>query len=118
MFTVLFYKTEKGIEPAKEFIEEIRNKGGKNSKINFSKINDYIKVLENLGLSAKLPFIRHIKDDIWEIRPLNNRIFFGAWIDNCFVLLHGFIKKSQKTPRHEIERAVLEFNDFKRRYKS
>lgn len=116
MFTVIFYKTEKGVEPARVFIDQIKKNGGKNSKINSSKIDDYIKILEDLGLSAKLPYIKHIKDDIWEIRPLKNRIFFGAWIDNYFVLLHGFIKKSQRTPRHEIERAVLEFNDFKRRY--
>jgi len=117
LFVVIFYKTEKGVEPAREFVDGIRNAGGKNSKINFSKINDYIKILEHKGLSAKLPYIKHIIGDIWELRPLRNRIFFGAWINDYFVLLHGFHKNSQKTPKREIKRAISEFEDFKRRNK-
>jgi len=115
LFVVVFYKTEKGIEPAREFIEGIRKPGGKNSKINFSKVNDYIKILERIGLGAKLPYIKHLENEIWELRPLRNRILFGACRNNVFVLLHGFVKKSQKTPRREIEKAFLEFEDFKRR---
>ena len=115
MFKVIFYKTENGVEPARDFVDGIRTGGGKNSRINFSKINDYIKILEYKGLGANLPFIKHIEGDIWELRPLKNRIFFGAWLGDTFVLLHGFRKKSNKTPKREIILAVQEFNDFKRR---
>ena len=34
---------------------------------------------------------------------------------DCFVLLHCFIKKTNKTPHSEIEKAKKEFEDFKRR---
>ena len=49
------------------------------------------------------------------IRPLRERIFFVAWVDDSFVLLHQFMKKSQKTPLREIEKAKREFADLTER---
>lgn len=40
--------------------------------------------------------MKHIDGEIWELRPLRDRIFFVAWVDDSFVLLHQFMKKSQK----------------------
>jgi len=40
---------------------------------------------------------------------------FVAWIDGSFVLLHHFVKKTQKTPRREIEKAKRELQDLKER---
>ena len=59
-----------------------------------------------------MPFVKHIDGDLWELRPLSNRIFFFYWKDNRFVLLHHFIKKSQKTPAKEIQQAKLKLKDF------
>ena len=42
-------------------------------------------------------------------------IFFVAWVDDSFVLLHQFMKKSQKTPLREIEEAKREFADLTER---
>ena len=61
--------------------------------------------------------MKHIEGRIWELRPLNNRIFFFYWQDNKFVLLHHLIKKSQKTPTKEIERARSNLKDFLERSK-
>ena len=55
------------------------------------------------------------EDEIWELRPLRNRILFVAWVDGSFVLLHHFVKKTQKTPRREIEKAKRELKDLKER---
>ena len=55
------------------------------------------------------------EDEIWELRPLRNRILFVAWFDGSFVLLHHFVKKTQKTPRREIEKAKRELKDLKER---
>ena len=52
------------------------------------------------------------KSEIWELRPGNNRIFYFCYNDNIFVLLHYFRKKSQKTPRHEINKAKAKRNDY------
>ena len=43
------------------------------------------------------PFIKHLEGDIWELRPLRDRILFAAWLDDGFILLHHFVKKTQKT---------------------
>ena len=59
-----------------------------------------------------LKITKHIDEDIWELRPGNNRIFYFFCEDNNFVLLHSFRKKSQKTPHREIEKAKTERNDY------
>lgn len=46
---------------------------------------------------------------------MRDRILFVAWHDNTFVLLHHFMKKTQKTPIREIEKAKRELADFKER---
>lgn len=55
---------------------------------------------------------KYLEDGIWELRPGNNRIFYFFFQENTFVLLHQFRKKSQKTPKHEIERAKRERDDY------
>lgn len=55
---------------------------------------------------------KHLDEDIWELRPGNNRVFYFYYKDNKFVLLHYFRKKSQKTPKREIDRAKAERDDY------
>lgn len=43
------------------------------------------------------------------------RIFYFTYCDNKFILLHGFIKKTMKTPESELERARKYMKDYKRR---
>ncbi|MGI6444144.1 MAG: type II toxin-antitoxin system RelE/ParE family toxin [Candidatus Ozemobacteraceae bacterium] len=61
--------------------------------------------------------MKHIEGEIWELRPLRDRIFFFAWQKNCFVLLHCFIKKTQKTPAKEISQAKRNMQSFIERNK-
>lgn len=61
------------------------------------------------------PYIKHLEADIWELRPIRDRILFVAWKGNSFVLLHHFVKKTQKTPRREIEKAKRELDDLRKR---
>ncbi|MBQ5684470.1 MAG: type II toxin-antitoxin system RelE/ParE family toxin, partial [Clostridia bacterium] len=53
--------------------------------------------------------------DLWELRPGRRRVLYFYHKDNTYVLLHSFIKKTQKTPRREIEKAKRERNDYLRR---
>lgn len=105
---ILFYKDPKGNEPVLDFIRELSRKNDKDSRVNLNKINDYIQMLSKYGTKIGEPYIKHLDGEIWEIRPLRNRIFFVAWVDGSYVLLHQFIKKSQKTPKREIEQAKRE----------
>lgn len=115
MYSVRFYKDRNGREPLKEYLSELGSKTDKNSRVNFNKIRDYIKILSEYGTRAGEPFVKHIKGEIWELRPLRNRILFFAYDGEQFILLSHFIKKTQKTPSSEIEKAQRLISDYKER---
>ncbi|MBR2280302.1 MAG: type II toxin-antitoxin system RelE/ParE family toxin [Ruminococcus sp.] len=113
MYKVEFYKNKDGKEPVKEYIIELSLKKDKNSRINLNKIRDYIKTLSEYGTRAGEPYVKHLDGDIWELRPLRNRILFFGYDGNRFILLSHFIKKTQKTPRREIDKAQRLMKDYK-----
>lgn len=118
MYSVKFYKDKNGREPLKEYLQELGSRTDKNSRINFTKIRDYIKVLSEYGTRAGEPFVKHLSGEIWELRPLRNRIMFFAYDGKQFILLSHFIKKTQKTPRKEIEKAQSLINEYRERSKN
>ena len=75
----------------------------------------YIELLQNNGTRQPDNITKHIEENIWELRPGNNRVFYFYYENNTFVLLHHFRKKTQKTPQREIEQAKAERNDYLRR---
>lgn len=112
---IYFYRDKSGKEPVLEYLKELLSQNGKDSRIKAAKIQDYINILSEHGTKIAEPYIKHIEGEIWELRPLRDRIFFVAWVNNSFVLLHHFMKKTQKTPNKEIEKAKRELNDLKER---
>ena len=115
MYTIFFYREKDGSRPVADYILELASKKDKNSRVKFNKIQDYIKALKEFGLQLKEPYIKHLDGEIWELRPLRDRILFVAWHNGSFVLLHHFMKKTQKTPRspaREIEKAKRELQDL------
>ncbi len=114
-YSIYFYKNKQGEEPVRKYLYELAKNKDKDSRIKLNKIRDYVKILEIYGTRAGEPYIKHIDGDIWELRPLRDRIFFVAWINNSFVLLHQFMKKTQKTPKREIKQAQKEYEDLKKR---
>lgn len=115
MHNIIFYKDKNGKEPIYEYLKALSQRDDKDSRIKLTKIQDYIKALATYGTSAGEPYIKHLDGDIWELRPLRDRVLFAAWVDSGFVLLHHFMKTTQKTPRREIIRARKELADFKER---
>ena len=105
MYQVHFYQDSSGHQPVKEYIQELEREKSKDSRIKLNKIRDYIKVLELKGTRAGEPFVKHLEDEIWELRPLRDRILFAAWVNESFVLLSHFVKKTQKTPKEKIKLA-------------
>lgn len=114
-YSIYFYKNKKGEEPVRKYLYELAKNKDKDSRIKLNKIRDYVKILEIYGTRAGEPYIKHIDGDIWELRPLRDRIFFVAWVNNSFVLLHQFMKKTQKTPKREIKQAQKEYEDLQKR---
>lgn len=117
MYEIHFYKNRKGEQPVRDYIMSLDGKNGKDARIKATKIRDYIKALSIYGLSLDTNYIKPIKNEenLWELRPLKDRIFFVTWNETGFVLLHHFQKKTQKTPVREIEQALREIEDLKRR---
>lgn len=112
MHPIYFYKDRNGNEPVKEYLQELANKNDKDSRIKLNKIRDYVKALNLYGKQLGEPYIKHLDGDIWELRPIRDRILFVAWHEGGFVLLHQFMKKTQKTPAREIEQAKRELADL------
>lgn len=115
MYRVEFYKDKDGNEPVKEYISSLASKNDKDSRINLNKIRDYIKTLSEYGTRAGEPYVKHIEGEIWELRPLRNRILFFGYDGDRIILLSHFIKKTQKTPQREIDKAKRLMKDHKER---
>lgn len=115
MYDIYFYRDSRGNQPVLDYLRELEGRKDKDSRIKFNKIGDYIEALSKYGTQLTEPYIKHLEGEIWELRPLRDRIIFVAWHDKSFVLLHYFTKKTQKTPRREIEKAKRELEDLKTR---
>ena len=117
MFNVFFYSDKNGIEPVFEYIKDLANKNDKDSRIKATKIGDYIKYLKRMGHKAREPYVKHLDEEIYELRPIRDRILYAAWDGNSFILLHIFLKDTQKTPKREIEQAKRNLADYRERIK-
>jgi len=117
MFHIMFYRDKNGNSEIIDFLDELQKKGktSKTDRVNRIKILAYLQALKEYGTHIGQPIVKHIEGSLWELRPLKNRIFFFCWKEDTFVLLHHFIKKSQKTPEKEIEKARLRQKDFLKR---
>ena len=117
MYEIDFYEDNRGNSDVADFIKELREKSrtSKEARINFNKVVAYIDILEEMGTWIGEPFAKYLDGEIWELRPLNNRILFAGYKNNTYVLLHHFLKKTNKTPQREIDRAKRELDDYRRR---
>lgn len=117
MYEIEFYETEDGKCPIWDFLEALRFKAptNKDARIQHKQASLYIELLQQNGAHMNAEITKHLDDGIWELRPGNNRIFYFFCQNDTYVLLHQFRKKSQKTPKREIEKAKAERNDYLRR---
>ena len=115
MYEVVFYKDKNGKSEIEDYLLKLQKKNNKDSRIKFNKISAYLDMLSMHGTSIGEPYIKHLDSDIWELRPLRDRILFAYWENNKFVLLSVFMKQTQKTPQREIEKAKRYLKDFKKR---
>jgi phage-related protein len=93
-----FFVTAAGQEPVRGWLNEL----GKTDRV---RIGGDIRTIE-LGWPIGMPVCKPLKMGLYEVRTnLDDRIariLFGIE-DGKMVLLHGFIKKSQKTPKDDLE---------------
>lgn len=95
--SVSFFKTETGREPVREWLKSLPREFRRN-------IGEDIKAVQ-FGWPLGMPLVRKLDRDLWEVRVRLPdgiaRVMFTASEDRM-VLLHGFIKKSQKTPGDDL----------------
>ena len=114
MFDIKFYEDKDGNAPIVGYIKDLDNKAptSKTARVRLKKIYEYLNVLSQYGTIAGMPYVKHIDGDIWELRPTNDRVFFFYWKDKQYLMLHQFIKKTNKTPQREIEQAKRNMADY------
>ena len=114
MYTVEFYETQDGECQVWDFLEGLRIKAAtnKDARIQHKQASLYIELLQQNGTHLNENITKHLEDGIWELRPGNHRVFDFFFQDDVFVLLHQFRKKSQKTPKREIEKPKRERDDY------
>ena len=115
MYRIKFYRSRDGKKPVLEYLRGLTKKNDKDSRIKANKIRDYIKTLNHYGTAIGEPYIKKVDGDIWELRPLQDRILFAAWVGKSFLLISHFVKKTQKTPRREIEKAKRLLDEYRER---
>lgn len=117
MFKVNFYYDKNDKSDVLDWLIELSSKKSKDVRINRNKILAYIKILQEHGVSIGEPICKHLSGDIWELRPLSNRILLFYHNRDQYVLLSQFVKKTNKTPKQEIEKAENRMKDYIERHK-
>jgi len=112
-YKVLFYETEIGGRPTREFLNSLPLKVR-------AKISKWIEKLEEYGPDLPRPYADIVRGKIRELRVIfastQYRLlyfFYGKYI----VITHGFIKKTDKVPDIELEKAQNLMRDFELRIK-
>ena len=111
---VLYYQTESGHEPVAEFIDDLPLPVQQ-------KVFSVFELVETRGM-LPYPYSRDIKG-VKKLRELRigfagniYRIFYFPHRDRNLILVHGFTKRSQKTPRREIETAANRMKHYLERH--
>lgn len=118
MYVVEYYESSSGNIPLKDFLLSVNKKDIRK----LSKIKHYFNMLEEYGPKINENFqkgsSKKLRENLFELRPDNNRILFFYCTRKKIVLLHGFTKKTNKTPKKEIEKAINEMKDYIERHKN
>ena len=112
-FEIILYTKENGDKPVEEFIDSLDVK--MKAKVLFG-----IKLLKVNGNELREPHTKPIGNGIFELREqqANNisRVLYFFTIGRKIILTNGFIKKTQKTPRNEIDTAEQYRKNYLERY--
>ena len=107
---VRFFKSDAGNEPVREWLQSLTATEKKT-------IGEDVKTVQ-YGWPLGMPLVAHLGSDIWEVRiRLETRIvrILFALDGHTMVLLHGFIKKQQKTPKPDLDLAIERLKRLRRK---
>ena len=108
-FQVEFYETADGKVPTQKFLDSLE------PKMN-AKMVGLMEILEEKGTLLREPYSAPLEDGIFELRAVQgsniSRALFFFYLQGRIIITHGFIKKTQKTPKAQIELAKKYRADF------
>jgi len=111
LWVIDFYTDEDGHNPVQAYVESLPAKAQ-------AKILHVLTLLETFGIQLREPHTKALTGyrNLFELRIKQGsdiyRVFYFHWIDQHFVLLHGFTKKSNQTPRTEIAKALKRRDNY------
>ena len=112
MYEVIFYADKRGRYPADEFLDDLQ------PKIR-AKVEKWMEKLEEEGPNLPRPFADIIRGKIRELRIVfgsNYYRFLYFFFGKKIVITHGFLKKTDRIPIREVQRAEGMMQDFLQRY--
>ena len=99
-FEIVFYESENGEKPVEIFLDSL------NPKMR-AKMLRSILIIKEYGYQTRMPYSEELEDGIFELRAKVgsdiSRVLYFFMVGRKVILTNGFIKKTQKTPREEIE---------------
>ena len=112
MFEIEFYQLPNGKKPVEEFLDSLDKKMRAKAIYGLS-------ILEEYGNTLREPHSKSMGDGLFELRIKFagdiSRIFYFFVVDNKIILTNGFIKKTLKTPKAELDLAKKYKADYERR---
>jgi len=112
LLEIEIYETEDGRIPFMEHLESL------DPKMRAKVLKD-MDLLEEFGTALRKPYSAPLGDGIFELRTKLGsnvvRTLYFFFVGSRAVITHGFVKKTQKTPKGEIERAKEYRADWLRR---
>ena len=104
---VRFYCSESGKEPVREWLRELDAEDRRAIGLDLMRVQ--------FGWPIGMPLVRSLKDGLWEVRSSlpSQRIarLILCFHDGILIVLHGFIKKTQKTPADDLALARRRMNE-------
>ena len=110
-YEILFYVKVNGECPVDPFLDSLPVKAR-------AKLEKWMQLLEELGPDLPRPYADTVREKIRELRVVfgsNQYRLLYFFFERKIIVTHGFIKKSQKVPKEEIERAMCFMEDFHER---
>ena len=106
---VRFFRTVANNEPTRDWLKSLPKKEKK-------QIGEDIKTVQ-YGWPVGMPLARKLCNGIWEVRTRLedkiSRILFTLCQDQM-IILHGFIKKTEKTPKSDLDLATKRMKQLRR----
>lgn len=99
-WTTEYWLDDEGVSPVEEFLDGLDLET--RARFRWS-----MERLKARNIQAREPLARHLEGDLWELREESRtniyRVIYFFFTGRRIVFLHGFQKKSEKTPRRELE---------------